>query len=120
MRQISSPVALSSATTSASPPGAMSTRSSSISGHWPLYQGGILVPYSATRFLRHSSLPVAASRQWNVALGSREKTYLPSTAGTVRVMPWLGRMRRGSRKVHSSRPWSRVTLRTSHSEVWES
>ena len=62
VRQISSPVALSSATTSAEvPAGATSTRSFSISGFWPLYQGGILLPYSWTKFLRHSSLPVSAS-----------------------------------------------------------
>ena len=108
MRHSSLPVALSRATTSADvPTGAISTRSFSISGHWPLYQGGIFEPYSWTRFLRQTSLPVAASRACRTALGSSEKTYFPSVAGTVRVMPWLGRMRRFSLKRQSSFPSSR-------------
>ena len=41
VRQISVPVAGSSATMSAAPPGAMISRPWSRSGHWPLYQGGI-------------------------------------------------------------------------------
>ena len=118
VRQSSLPVALSSATMRADvPTGAITIRSFSISGFWPLYQGGIFVLYSCTRFLRQSCLPVVASRQCRTALGSSEKTYLPSMAGTVRVMAWFGRMRRLSWKRQSSLPSASDRQRTSHSDV---
>src|SRR5436190_24087082 len=70
VRQISLPVALSSATRMASPPVAMMSRVGSISGHWPLYQDGMAALYSVTRLLRQTCLPVLTSRQCSTALGS--------------------------------------------------
>ena len=111
--QISLPVALSRATIRAFfPTGAITTRSFSRSGHWPLYQGGICEPYSCTRSFLQTSRPVAASRAWRTALGSSVKTSFPSVAGTVRVMAWLGRIRRFSLKRQISLPSARFRQRT--------
>src|ERR1019366_4168717 len=81
VRQISLPVALSSATRMAAPPVATTIRPVSCKGHCPLYQEGMVAWYSVTRLLRQICLPVLASRQCSTALGSREQTNRPSTAG---------------------------------------
>ena len=71
------------------PPGARITRSPSISGHCPAYQGGTLVPYSATRSFAHFFSPVVASRQVTWQSGPIAITYLSVTVGMVRLTPWL-------------------------------
>src|ERR1035441_10111575 len=71
VRQISVPVALSSATRMAAPPVATTIRPPSWKGHCPLYQEGMVAWYSVTRLLRQICLPVLASTQWSTALGSR-------------------------------------------------
>src|SRR5579862_6847076 len=116
VRQISFPVALSSATRIAAPPVATITRLASCSGFWPLYQEGMVAWYSVTRLLRQTCLPVLASRQCRTALGSSEITNRPSTAGTVRVMAWLGRISRASRYCQICWPVARERQFTIHSD----
>src|ERR1019366_3962205 len=88
----------------ASPPVATISRSASCNGHWPLYQEGMVAWYSETRLLRQICLPVLTSRQCSTAFGSSEQTNRLSTAGTDRVIAWLGRISRASRNCQISLP----------------
>ena len=98
----------------------MISRSGSWSGHCPLYQEGMVAWYSVTRLLRHTCLPVLASRQWSTAFGSSEKTKRASTAGTVRVMAWLGRISRASRNCQIALPSASERQLTHHSFFFSS
>src|ERR1019366_8740260 len=117
VRQISLPVALSSATMIAAPPVATISRSASCKGFCPLYQEGMVALYSATRLLRQICLPVFTSRQCSTAFGSREQTKRLSTTGTVRVMAWLGRISRAAGNCQISLPSARERQLTHHSDL---
>src|SRR5205814_1120190 len=86
--QTTSPVSFFSASTAPlEPPGVHTTLSPSRSGDSEYFQPPTLPPKSLSRFLRHFSLPLAASTQANSPKGASERINFPSVDGLQRGLP---------------------------------